>query len=218
MCLKLRQVLFAVGILGLAWVLTLSVVSQKEQELPSGTVQRESASDMPVVVPGTLAGHDDRLPIPSLQAESGMQVARCEVRVVSRETDQSQSGVRVTIWTDAGRSQVGDAAGAYTDADGRASFEVPADRSLIVIAHGDQALVGGGHADVSPLQAGETRTVVVHVSTQPDLRVSGVVLASDTREPVVGARVRARQSDGCASSRHSVTAAPDSRGKLKPEP
>lgn len=60
MRLKLRQVLFAVGILVLAWGLTLSVVSQKEQELLSGTVQRESASDMPVVVPGTLAGHDDR--------------------------------------------------------------------------------------------------------------------------------------------------------------
>jgi hypothetical protein len=192
MRLKLRHVLLAVGILALAWGLTLSVVSQKEQELPSGTVSRESASDMPVVVLGTLAGHDDRLPIPSLQAESGMQVARCEVRVVSRETDQSQSGVRLTIWTDAGRSQVGDAAGAYTDADGRASFEVPADRSLIVIAHGDQALVGGGHADVSPLQAGETRTVVVRVSTQPDLRISGVVLASDTRAPVVAARVLAR--------------------------
>jgi len=122
----------------------------------------------------------------------GPRVAQCKIRVLARETGAAQSGVRTTVWTDKGRTQLGDAAGAHTDTHGRSSFEVPADRELIVIAHGDQALIGGGHADVSPLQAGETRTVVVHVSTQPDLRVSGVVLASDTREPVVGARVRAR--------------------------
>lgn len=122
----------------------------------------------------------------------GPRVAQCKIRVLARETGAAQSGVRTTVWTDKGRTQLGDAAGAHTDTHGRSSVEVPADRELIVIAHGDQALIGGGHADVSPLQAGETRTVVVHVSTQPDLRVSGVVLASDTREPVVGARVRAR--------------------------
>jgi len=122
----------------------------------------------------------------------GPRVAQCEVRVLARETGAAQGGVRVTVWTDKGRTQLGDAAGAYTDAHGSASFEVPAGRELIVIAHGDHALVGGGHVDVPAIEAGSTSAAVVRVSTQPDLRISGVVLAGDTRDPVVAARVRAR--------------------------
>jgi hypothetical protein len=82
----------------------------------------------------------------------GPRVAQCKVRVLARETGAAQSGVRTTVWTDKGRTQLGDAAGAHTDTHGRSSFEVPADRELIVIAHGDRALIGGGHASAHPTQ------------------------------------------------------------------
>jgi hypothetical protein len=68
----------------------------------------------------------------------------------------------------------------------------------------------------------EREKVCVCARARACVRAYGVHVHNRTHESCAcacaRARVRARQSDGCASSRHSVTAAPDSRGKLKPEP
>ncbi|MBL8862202.1 MAG: carboxypeptidase regulatory-like domain-containing protein [Planctomycetes bacterium] len=78
-----------------------------------------------------------------------------------------------------------------TDEDGRVELSVPQGAELEAVVESDRRRRGGARASVPALATGERREVGLEIATAEDLVAHGVVLRSDTREPIAGVLVAA---------------------------
>ncbi len=189
------------------------------------TVERAAPPLDPVAAPAVLAPSDEltnaRTEAPKPVDPATTTRARLAVRVVTQGTREPLARARVGL----GLPVVGDetrevdrTSGTrgeilWTDADGRAVFDVDPGVEFRLSVRGAETVARNSTSAVPALVAGETRELVVECRVEPDLVFFGRVLDSASRAPVVGAPISGEEWDAPASDR-GVTDA-DGRFRLE---
>ncbi len=140
--------------------------------------------------------------------------AHLAVRVVTRETRKPLESARVglglpvagdrTREVDRTTGTLGEIV--WTDADGRAAFDVEPGTDFRLAVRGGDTVARNATSIVPALTAGETRDVVVELEFDPDLVFFGRVLDGASRAPIAGASISGEEGRAPESDRGTTDA------------